>query len=165
MVDAVANLASSTSSTSKPAIKAATPELINFSDVKIDEATAQAMIDLVFEDIGGQEMISIVRNDLVNGQNQNRQTIKNLSRINLDYNPNNILSLQDTSASYFANFPINFEEKVPDKGFGPNGEIVYLEESTGNIIISVIKLKPDEQIEVQILNNGSIFNKTKYEVD
>ena len=165
MVDAVANLPKATVEAIVAAVKVATPDLINFSDVKIDEATAQAMVDLVFEDIGGQEMISIVRNDLVNGQNQNRQTIKNLSRINLDYNPNNILSLQDTSDSYFANFPIKFEEKVPDKGFGPNGEIVYLEESTGNIIISVININPDEQIEIQILNIGSVFNKTKYEVN
>jgi len=161
MVSAVPNLATVTTKTSTAAVKVATPDLINFADRQISE---QEMIDLVFEDIGGQEMINIVRNDLVNGQNQSRQTIKNLSRINLDYNPNNILSLQDTSASYFSNFPIKFEEKVPDVGFGPNGEIVYLEPETGNIIISVINLSSDEQVEVQILSKGSVLNKTTYEV-
>lgn len=162
MVDSVANLATTTTSSGSPAIKIATPDLIIFNDQQIPEET---MIDLIFEDIGGQEMINIVRNDLVNGQNQNKQTIKNLSQINLDYNPNNILSLQDTSASYFTNFPIKFETKVPNIGTGPNGEIVYIDQLTGNIIINVVNLDLDEQVDVQILNNGSILSDTIYEVN
>lgn len=162
MVDPVANLASVTTPSSSPAVKIATPDLILFNDQKIPEET---MIDLVFEDIGGQEMINIVRNDLINGQNQSRQIVRNLSQINLDYNPNNILSLQNTSESYFNNFPIRFEQKVPDIGTGPNGESVYLDPDTGNIIINLIGLSDDEQIEVQILKGGTVLSGTIYEVN
>lgn len=162
MVDPVANLASVTVPSSSPAIKIATPDLILFNDQKIPEET---MIDLVFEDIGGQEMINIVRNDLVNGQNQSRQIVRNLSQINLDYNPNNILSLQNTSESYFNNFPIRFEQRVPDIGTGPNGESVYLDPDTGNIIINLIGLSDDEQVEVQILKSGAVLSGTIYEVN
>jgi len=162
MVDPVANLATPATPSVSPAVKVATPDLILFDDKQIPEET---MIDLVFEDIGGQEMINIVRNDLVNGQNQNRQVVRNLSQINLDYNPNNILSLQNTSDVYFKNFPIRFEKRVPDVGTGPNGEIVYLEAETGNIIINVINMETDEQVEVEILNGGEILNGTIYEVN
>jgi hypothetical protein len=162
VVDPVANLASVTVPSSSPAVKIATPDLILFNDQQIPEET---MIDLVFEDIGGQEMINIVRNDLINGQNQSRQIVRNLSQINLDYNPNNILSLQDTSASYFNNFPIRFEQRVPDIGTGPNGESIYIELDTGNIIINLIGLSSDEQVEVQILKSGSILSGTIYEVN
>lgn len=162
MVDPVANLASVSVPSSSPAIKIATPDLILFNDQQIPEET---MIDLVFEDIGGQEMINIVRNDLINGQNQSRQIVRNLSQINLDYNPNNILSLQNTSESYFNNFPIRFEQRVPDIGTGPNGESVYLESDTGNIIINLISLSDDEQVEVQILKGGAVLSGTIYEVN
>ena len=162
MVDPVANLATVTASSGSAAVKVATPDLILFDDKQIPEET---MIDLVFEDIGGQEMINIVRNDLVNGQNQSRQVVRNLSQINLDYNPNNILSLQNTSDMYFNNFPIRFEQRVPDVGTGPNGEIVYLESDTGNVIINLINLEPDEQVEVEILSGGKILNGTIYEVN
>jgi hypothetical protein len=162
MVDPVANLAASNPLTSTAAVKVATPDLILFNDQLLPE---EVMIDLVFEDIGGEEMINIVRNDLVNGQNQSRQIVRNLAQINLDYNSNNILSLQDTSASYFKNFPIDFSQKVPDVGTGLNGEIVYIEEGTGNIIINVVRLEPDEQVEVQLLSAGLILNGTIYEVN
>jgi hypothetical protein len=72
--------------------------------------------------------------------------------------------LQNTSATYFKNFPIKLENKIPNVGTGPNGEIVYLEE-TGNIIINVINLEKDEVVEIQILNSGSILDGTIYEVN
>jgi len=54
---------------------------------------------------------------------------------------------------------------VPDVGTGPNGEIVYIESDTGNVIINVINLANDEQVEVQMLNAGDILNDTIYEVE
>jgi hypothetical protein len=145
-----------------PSIKVATPDLVLFDNASVP---VEVMSDLIFENIGGQELINISRNDMVNGQDVVYQPIKNLTALYLQYNPQNVLALQNTSATYFKNFPIKLENKIPNVGTGPNGEIVYLEEETGNIIINVINLEKDEVVEIQILNSGSILDGTIYEVN
>jgi hypothetical protein len=143
-------------------VKIATPDLILFDDSSVP---TEVMTDLIFENIGGQELISISRNDMVNGQDVIYQPIKNLTSLYLQYNPQNVLALQNTSAAYFKNFPIKFENKIPNIGTGPNGEIVYIDPNTGDIVINVINLEKDELVEVQILNSGSILSGTIYEVN
>lgn len=117
----------------------------------------EIMADLIFEDIGGHELINIARNDIINGQQISYSPIKNLGLIQQKYNPNNILGLQATSEKYFANFAIKFEEKVPLVGNGPDGSNVYIEESTGDLIIEGVNINKDELFEVEISLNGTIY--------
>jgi hypothetical protein len=144
----------------RPAIKIATPDLIleNNEQVQID-----VMTDLIFEDIGGQEIINIARNDSVNGQNIRYSPIKNLLDINFQYNSKNIISLENTSETFFNNFPIKLDAHIPNVGNGPNGEYVYIDSQTGNLIINVINMQNNEQVEVQILAAGQILDDTIYE--
>jgi hypothetical protein len=115
------------------------------------------MADLIFENIGGQELINIARNDTINGQTVIYQPIKNLTAIQQQYNPNNIVSLQSTSDKYFQNFSIKFDDKVPDEPTGPNGEHVYIDPQTGELVVEAVNLEPDEQIEVEITISGTIY--------
>jgi hypothetical protein len=115
------------------------------------------MTDLIFEDIGGQELINIARNDIVNGQQISYSPIKNLTSIQQQYNPNNIINLQSTSDTYFANFSIKLEEKIPNIGNGPNGKNIYIEPETGDLIIETIKNANDEQLDIQIGISGTIY--------
>jgi hypothetical protein len=144
-----------------PAIKTATPDIILFDE---EAVPIEVMSDLIFENIGGQELISIVRSDIVNGQKIIYQPIKNLSSIQQQYNPNNILGLQQTSDKYFAGFSIKLEDKIPNQGNGANGKNVYLEEN-GDLVIELINLNDDEQVETQITLNGTIYeaNLGEYE--
>jgi hypothetical protein len=114
------------------------------------------MADLIFENIGGQELLSITRSDIVNGQKISYQPIKNLSAIQQQYNPNNILGLQQTDNKYFAGFPIKLENKIPEEGNGPDGNNVYLNEF-GDLVIEFVNLSNDEQVETQISINGTIY--------
>lgn len=135
-------------------VKTASIDTILFDDesVSIDQ-----MADFIFEEIGGQELINIARSDVINGQKILHQPIKNLSSIQQRYNPNNILSLQQTSDKYFAGFSIKLENKIPNEGNGVNGENVYIDENTGDIIIELVNLNPDEQVEIQITVGGTIY--------
>lgn len=137
-----------------PPVKTAPIDTILFDDetVSIDQ-----MADLILENIGGQELINIARSDTINGQKISYQPIKNLSSIQQRYNPNNILSLQQTADKYFAGFPIKLENKIPNEGNGVNGENVYIDEDTGDLVIEFINLTPEEQIEVQITVDGTIY--------
>jgi LysM repeat protein len=137
-----------------PPVKTAPIDTVLFND---DELPIEVMTDLIFENIGGQELINIARNDIVNGQQISYQPIKNLSSIQQQYNPNNILSLQATSDKYFANFPIKLENKIPSPGTGPNGTHVYFDSINGNLIIEAVNVEPDEQLEVEITVSGTIY--------
>lgn len=142
-------------------VKPATTDIILFDD---ESMPIEIMTDLIFENIGGQELINIVRSDLVNGETVLYQPIKNLSNIYFQYNPQNILALQDIDVNYFKKFPIDFNSKVPECGTGPNCSIVYIEEGTGNLVINVINLARDEQVEVSIISDGVVLDDTIYEV-
>ncbi len=145
-----------------PDVKPATPDIILFND---DVMPIEIMTDLIFENIGGQELIDITRSELINGQDVLYQPIKNLSSVYFQYNPQNILALQDIDANYFKKFPINFNSKIPECGTGPDCSIVYIDTETGDLVINVINLANDEQVEVSIISDGQVLDDTIYEVN
>ena len=106
--------------------------------------------------MGGQELLTIARNDTVNGQPVAYQPFKNLGILQEIYNPTNLLKLQETSDKLFSNFTINLREKIPTVGSGLDGQNYYLDLAAGDGIIEFINLKSDEQIEVQIASAGII---------
>lgn len=158
MIDSTPIAPDATKKVSAIPIKIATPDLKIFAD---DLMPIEIMTDLIFEDIGGHELIDISRNDIINGQDVLYQPIKNIASIFFQYNPQNILSLQNTSDAYFKNFPINLSDKIPMVGNGSNGEIVYID-ANENLAIDLINLNSGEQVEVQIMINGTVFDDTIY---
>jgi hypothetical protein len=158
-------------------VKVATPELINLLDneTPIDQQI-EIMTDLLFEDIGGEEIISIVRNDIVNGQNVSYQPIKNITNLSYQYNPQNILALQKVDKDYFKNFPIILYNKVPECGTGfdinpenngqvPNCQYIYIHPITGDLVIDLVNIRTGEQVEVQIISRLEELHDTIYSED
>jgi hypothetical protein len=131
--------------------------LVDEKSVPID-----TLADLLFEDIGGQEIIGISRHDTIDGKDIDYSPIKNLSSILSQYSPQNILSLQDSADTYFNNFTIKLDAYLVDQdsGTGPNGKSIYLDPITGDLVINFINLSDEEQVQVQILNSGEIISET-----
>jgi len=158
------------------AIKIATPDLI-IRDSEV--MSIEIMTDLIFEDIGGQELATISRHDLVNGQKVVYAPIKNLTDLYLQYNPNNILRLQQ-SDSYFKSLSISIMDHLPVCGNGydiienplepdknkwtkvPNCKSIYVDPISGDLIINLVNLKDGVQAEVQLLTSGEIYDATIY---
>ena len=143
---------SATKSTPPPIVKTAPIDTVLTSE---DDLPIEIMTDLIFENIGGQELINIARNDTVNGQKVIYQPIKNLFNIQQEYNSNNIVNISGTANKYFQNFPINFDSKVPYKE--EDEPHVYINPQNGELIIEAINLEVDEQIEMQIVIGGTIY--------
>lgn len=133
-------------------IKSATPEIILFND---DAIPMEIMTDLIFEDIGGQELLAVARHDNVSGDFVSNSLIKNLTSINQNFSSRRLVNIQNTSDRYFANFGIKLESKIPNQGNGQNGENVYRDNN--DIVIELINIEPDEQVEVQIGIDGTIY--------
>jgi hypothetical protein len=132
-----------------PPIKTAAIETVLFND---EEFSLEFITDLLFEDIAGQEILTIARNDTVNGQEVIYQPIKNLGIIQDTYNPTNLLGVYETSSNFFNNFLINLRDKLPKTQDGTN----YYLSPTLDLIVEFVNLEPDEQIELEISNSGTI---------
>jgi hypothetical protein len=160
-VDATANQAAWTNdfgkSTATNSTKVAVPNAV---DQLSDPVSYDAMFEIIFQDIGGQELINISRADAINGQNIMYSIVKNLKNLMLEYNSNNIIKLGGTSDVLFKNFSIKLEDRIPKYGHGQNGAIVYIDEVSGNLTIDLVNMQDEEQVEIEIINQGGYFDDT-----
>lgn len=163
MVNATPEVPNPVPATANQDIKIATPDLIAFDE---DVIPIEYMTDLLFEQVGGQEIISISRHDIINGQKVIYRPIKNVPQVAADYSPLNLFASIDDTNSYFKIFPIRFAEKVPEVGTRSSQnevpEIVLIDPTNGNLIINTINMLPDERVEVQIINSGSATDDIIY---
>lgn len=144
-------------STQTNSTKVAVPNAV---DELNDPIAYEAMVEIIFQDIGGQELINISRADAINGQNIMYSIVKNLKNLMLEYNSNNIIKLGGTSDVLFKNFSIRLEDRLPKYGLGPNGTNVYVEDGTGNIVVNLVSIEDEEQVEIEIINQGGYFDDT-----
>jgi hypothetical protein len=133
-------------------VKSANIETILFND---EEFSSEFLVDLLFESVAGQELLTIARNDTVNGQDVVYQPIKNLNILQDTYNPTKLLAVYDTSDSFFGAFAIDLSSKIPSVGTGPGGKNYYLTD-LGDLVIEVVNIANDEQVEFQIADSGTI---------
>ena len=123
--------------------KVAPSDIIQFDDSSVD---IELIKDLLFEDIGATELANISRSDLIDGQDVIYAPIKNLPIIRRDFNPNNIVATA-SNIDYFSRFAINLSLRgIYDPYF----------DDDGNLVIEIEDVQDDEEIQVQILTNGTI---------
>lgn len=96
--------------------KAAGPDLIIFEEPLENQSQ---MAQLLFEKIGGIELLSISRNDIINGKQVSYNLISNSSEIEQLYGPTKLITLPGSINEYFKNFAISFANRVPAEGTGP----------------------------------------------
>lgn len=112
--NATANIPDPSGTNNSNDVKIATPDLILQNE---EVMSIEIMTDLIFEDIGGYELATISRHDLVNGQKVIYTPIKNLTDLYLQYNPNNILSLQSSDSflnPYHCQYLATYQSAVLD---------------------------------------------------
>lgn len=138
-------------------VKSASPDLILFDDTSLPII---AMTDMIFEDIGGQEIINILRHDTVDGINLNYNLISNSQQITNVYRPSKLSSAPGTLKEFFQNFAIRLDTHQPETQSVNNSDHVYLdnEEYAGSLVVQVTNMQQNEQIEVQVLNSGDYLD-------
>jgi hypothetical protein len=154
------SLLNTSATVAKSSVKIATPEYIL---IKEDQIPPEVLTDLIFENIGGREIINIARNDLINGQPVIYQPIKNVNTLSQKYPSQKILHLKNTLDSTFKNFTLKLEKYIPEVGTGPNGEIVYIDPETGNLVVNTVNTINENFVEIQILSSGDLLDDTIYD--
>lgn len=138
-------------------VKVAEPQYIIVGD---EEVSIETMSNLIFEDIGGQEIINVDRNDTVFGSNLVYDNIYNSNQILQSYNSYTLAPVFKTSYEYFKNFTISLDQKIPNVANGDNGVNVYIETSTGDLVVELVNVEDDEQVEISILTSGTGYYDT-----
>lgn len=148
-------------------VKSATPDLIIE-----DSATTpiELMERLIFEKIGGQELLLLSRHDNLNGQKVAYQPISNITEMSIKYTPDNIMFASESFKNYFKNFTILLESVVPelnsiDDGvltFNDSAPNAYTNIANGSITMEFSDMKNGQQIEVQVMSNSKLFDDTIY---
>jgi hypothetical protein len=143
------------------AAKSAIPDYIL---LKNEDIPIEFLSDLLLENIGGQEIIGITRNDLINGQNVSYQPIRNAQAIYQQYNPLKIISVNDTSKNFFDGFSINILDYVPNVGNGPAPDFpyAYVDQASGDLIVNTVNVSGNLKVEVQISRTARVFDDTIY---
>jgi hypothetical protein len=106
-------------------IKVATPDLLfPLRETGID---ADSMEDLLFENIGGQEILNLTNTDFRKEIDIEYQPVKNLRDIYLDHSPDSLVGFSDESEAYFSNFAINLDDYFIDEYLIANNGYVISE--------------------------------------
>lgn len=132
-----------------------TRDVVLFSE---NEVSPQGITNLLFEQIGGIELISMLRRDTVEGQNPYYTLISNLSSIKREFDPTQIISRQRPNQSFFDIYSIDLNVKIPgDIYLEQNGieNFFYIDEN-GDFVIELDNMLQDEVIELEIAQSGTI---------
>jgi hypothetical protein len=164
MVDAVANQPSPNNAVNRlDRFKIADPQFILSAD---PAATVEEMQNVLWQGIGGHEIISLARRDLVDGKNISYELISGLQKLFAEYNPKTIISIENASPLYFQNFGIRFESYLPSQqalsSIGDGLENPVEIDENNNIIIYVSNIKDSYDVEIQSIGAEELLRDTIY---
>lgn len=112
----------------------------------------ESIADILMEDIGGIELLTLSRRETIDGINPYYSIISNLSRIRREYDTSQMISQQRRRQSYFDIYPIDLDTRIPLQAYLDERELDnwYYLDADGNLVIELDNLRPSENIEVEI---------------
>jgi hypothetical protein len=139
-----------------PPVRVPERDVVDLATQSID---AETITNLLFENIGANELTKFVRHDTVEGINPYYDIISNLSDIKRRFDPASLISLQKSNLSNFDIFPIKLQDRIPDEKYLEDSnlsEYVFFDDN-GDLIIEVVNMADSEIVEVQIDTSGTIY--------
>jgi hypothetical protein len=139
-----------------PPVRVPDRDVVNLATESLD---AETITNLLFENIGANELTKFVRHDTVEGINPYYDIISNLSDIKRRFDPASLISLQKSNLSNFDIFPIKLQDKIPDEKYLEDNnlsEYVFFGDN-GDLIIEVVNMADSEIVEIQIDTSGTIY--------
>lgn len=153
---------------SNPDIKIAIPDLL----VEDPNMSIDTMTDYVFAEIGGQEILSTSRHDLIDSPLSENNKISDAGSA---YRRTKYIEPSDGIANNFRSFQVNINDHIPESisdvirlaGLSEEADIVEKKdnifvESDGSIHIVLKNLKSNYKVEVEFLTIEDLVDGTIY---
>jgi hypothetical protein len=125
-------------------VKPATPDLFLTQE---EGLPIEIITELLFEDIGSIEVLSIARTDIINGRDISYGLIPRLTDLARRHSPLNIFKVPGTLSDFFDNFVIKLRIHIPENGTGPEKLYVGEENSFDCSGYPVLDYRTDAVIE------------------
>jgi hypothetical protein len=148
----------------------------------VPQFDAEQIQKLLFENISAIELSIAERHDTIEGINQRYSIISNLSEVRKKYDISKQLSIMDKFKPLTSIYTINIEDKIPQEDYirlqkldstyqylDENNKITtrqkgyYYIDTNGDLVIELINLEKNQQVEVLIDTNGTIYKIEKVE--
>lgn len=129
-------------------------------------STVEDMENAIWQNIGGHEIISLARRDLVDGINLDYTLINNLQDLQKEYNPKTIFAIEDVATTIFKRFGLNFASFLPTNEDleaiqeGLNSPVVL--NDNGDIVVYIKNIREDQEVDVQIISSEDVLRDTIY---
>jgi hypothetical protein len=165
----------STTTTTTPPVKTPTRNITDISSL-VPQLDPEYIKKILFESLSAVELSRIERHDTIEGINQRYSIISNLSEIRKKYEITKQLTVMDKFKPLTDIFTINIESKIPQEDYirleGLNSTYQYLDENNqivnrekgyyyidtnGDLVIELINLERNQEVEVLIDTNGTIY--------
>lgn len=120
----------------------------------------------LFNDIGGTELINIVRNDSVSGINVNYSVISDLASKDTLFDPSFLLINKGVYQSEFDQYGIRLSTRIPQDNLFSNNTNppalnvatnAYYDEESASLVIEFENMGDQEFIEIEVQTSGNIY--------
>lgn len=150
----------------------------NVTDVSslVPQFDAEQIQKLLFENISAIELSIVERHDTIEGINQRYSIISNLSEVRKKYDAGKQLSAMDKVKPLTSIYALNIQDKIPQEDYiklekldstyqylDENNQIItrqkgyYYIDTNGDLVIELINLERNQQVEILIDTNGTIY--------
>ena len=140
-------------------VKIPSRDVVDYQDADIP---IELITNLLFENLGANELVKFERHDTVEGTNATYDIISNLAGIKKEFDPSNLISRQKVDTSYFDIYNIKLDTKIPDITYLFRNNLdnyVYID-TNGDLVLELDNMNEDELVEVQIDSSGTIYKVT-----
>lgn len=131
--------------------------------------TEEAFTDLILDEIGNRELLTIARHDSLTGMTAPKYSpIKNISSVLFSNSPINIAPNPNSTIDYFDTFAILLSSYLPtdaeidalDSSYKKS--YVYYEPSNNSVIINTANVFNNEGVEIEFVTFSSLNDDTIY---
>jgi hypothetical protein len=157
----------------------------NVTDISslVPKSDAGYIQKILFENLSAIELSIIERHDTIEGIDQKYSIISNLSEIRKKYDMAKQLTIMDKFKPLTSIYTINIQDKIPQEDYltlqdlystyeyfnENNGKDTrekgyYYIDSNGDLVIDLINIEKNQQVEVLIDTNGTIYKIEKVEL-
>jgi hypothetical protein len=152
-------------------VKIPSRDVVDYQDADIP---VELITNLLFENLGANELVKFERHDTIEGTNSTYDIISNLAGIKKEFDPSGLISRQKPDTSYFDIYNIKLEDKIPSQKYlqdnpkiDGSGQVnttdyVYID-SVGNLVVELVNMNVDELVELEIQSDGTIYEG--FEID
>ncbi len=140
-------------------VKIPSRDVVDYQDADIP---IELITNLLFENLGANELVKFERHDTVEGTNATYDIISNLAGIKKEFDPSNLISRQKVDTSYFDIYNIKLDTKIPDITYLFRNNLdnyVYID-TNGDLVLELDNMNEDELVEIQIDSSGTIYEVT-----